>query len=100
MAISVKVCDPETHPHAHGDYDPWNAPDPKRDFTLTLGFALQRANARMVRNADLRRRRNRAGERYDMPLARKITRTWARILLILLTATESVTSNAVFFFRH
>ena len=58
------VCDPETHPHAHGDYDPWNAPDPKRDFTLTLGFALQRANARMVRNADLRRRRNRASERY------------------------------------
>ena len=58
------VCDPETHPHAHGDYDPWNAPDPKRDFTLTLGFALQRANARMVRNADLWRRRNRASERY------------------------------------
>ena len=58
------VCDPETHPHAHGDYDPWKAPDPKRDFTLTLGFALQRANARMVRNADLRRRRNRASERY------------------------------------
>ena len=36
----------------------------KRDFTLTLGFALQRASARMVRNADLRRRRNRASERY------------------------------------
>ena len=36
-----KVFAPETHPHAHGDYDPWNAPDPKRAFTLTLGFARQ-----------------------------------------------------------
>ena len=36
--VVKKVCDPETHPHAHGDYDPWNAPDPKRDVTLTLGF--------------------------------------------------------------
>ena len=47
----------------------------------------------MVRNADLRRRRNRAGE--DMPLARETTRAGTRILLILLTATESVTSNFV-----
>ena len=30
----------------------------------TPGFAPQRANAKMVRVADLRRRRNRAGERY------------------------------------
>ena len=33
-------------------------------FIVTLGFALQRANAKMVRDANLRRRRNRAGERY------------------------------------
>ena len=31
----------------------------------------------------------------DMPVARKITRAWTRILLILLTATERVTSNIV-----
>lgn len=58
------VCNPDRHPHATGDFDPWNLPDPKRDFIVTLGFALQRANAKMVRDANLRRRRNRAGERY------------------------------------
>ena len=39
-------------------------PNPKHDFIVTMGFALQRANAKMVRDANLRRRRNRAGERY------------------------------------
>ena len=32
---------------------------------------------------------------FQYTLARKITRTWTRILLILLTATESITSNFV-----
>ena len=41
-------------------FNPWNAPGPKRDFILSLGFALQRANSRMLRNAD-RRRRNARG---------------------------------------
>ena len=44
-----------------GDYyDPWRRPAPKRDFILSLGFALQRANVRMLRSSSLRRRRNRA----------------------------------------
>eukprot|EP01043_Picozoa_sp_COSAG02_P059018 COSAG02_NODE_7447_length_3009_cov_2.201375_1_plen_176_part_00 len=43
-----------------GDYDPWRRPAPKRDFILSLGFALQRANVRMLRGSSLRRRRNRA----------------------------------------
>ena len=55
---------PDTHPGAGGDYDPWMLPDPKRDFAISIGFALQRANARMVRDAHFRRRKNRAGERY------------------------------------
>ena len=36
------------------------------------------------------------GRAKDMPLARKITRTWTRILLILLTATESITIDSNF----
>eukprot|EP01043_Picozoa_sp_COSAG02_P117717 COSAG02_NODE_54264_length_297_cov_0.747475_1_plen_82_part_01 len=37
-----------------GDSNPWNAPGPKCDFILSLGFALQRANSRMLRCADRR----------------------------------------------
>ena len=48
------------HPKGLGEFNPWNAPGPKRDFILSLGFALQRANSRMLRNAD-RRRRNARG---------------------------------------
>ena len=33
--ISV-ACDPLTHPRASDDYNPWNSPGPKRDFTLSL----------------------------------------------------------------
>ena len=58
--IITKACDPSTHPKGLGEFNPWNAPGPKRDFILSLGFALQRANSRMLRNAD-RRRRNARG---------------------------------------
>ena len=44
---------------------PWNSPGPKRDFTLSLGFALQRANSRMLRNADKRRRLARSSGKYS-----------------------------------
>ena len=37
----------------------------KRDFTLSLGFALQRANSRMLRNADKRRRLARSSGKYS-----------------------------------
>ena len=62
--ISV-ACDPLTHPRASDDYNPWNSPGPKRDFTLSLGFALQRANSRMLRNADKRRRLARSSGKYS-----------------------------------
>ena len=58
--VIERACDPRTHPDATGDYDPWRRPAPKRDFILSLGFALQRANVRMLRGSSLRRRRNRA----------------------------------------
>ena len=58
------TCNCTQVPGAGGDYDPWMLPDPKRDFVISSGFALQRANARMVRDAHFRRRKNRAGERY------------------------------------
>jgi len=44
--IITKACDPSTHPKGLGEFNPWNAPGPKRDFILSLGFALQRANSR------------------------------------------------------
>ena len=63
--IITKACDPSTHPKAVDDYNPWSAPGPKRDFTLSLGFALQRANSNMLRNADRRRRAAHASGKYS-----------------------------------
>ena len=64
-SVITKACDPATHPKAVDDFNPWNAPGPKRDFILSLGFALQRANSRMLRNADRRRRLARMGGKYS-----------------------------------
>ena len=58
--VISKACDPSTHPKARDDLNPWNAPGPRRDFILSLGFALQRANSRMLRDADRRRRKARS----------------------------------------
>ena len=63
--IITKACDHATHPKALDDFNPWNAPEPKRDFVLTLGFALQRANSRMLRGADKRRRKARGSGLYS-----------------------------------
>ena len=52
-SVITKACDPTSHPRALDDYNPWNAPGPKRDFILSLGFALQRANSRMLCSAML-----------------------------------------------
>ena len=41
-------------------HDEADAPGPRRDFILSLGFALQRANSRMLRDADRRRRKARS----------------------------------------
>ena len=38
------------------DFDPWRRPGPKLHAYLTFGFALARANARMLINADSKRR--------------------------------------------
>ena len=64
-SVITKACDPTTHPKAIDDDNPWNAPGPKRDFILSLGFALQRANSRMLRNSDRRRRNARACGKYS-----------------------------------
>ena len=64
-SVITKACDPTSHPKAIDDYNPWNAPGPKRDFILSLGFALQRANSRMLRNADRRRRQARMSGKYS-----------------------------------
>ena len=64
-SVITVACDPSTHPKASDDYNPWNSPGPKRDFTLSLGFALQRANSRMLRNADKRRRLARSSGKYS-----------------------------------
>ena len=64
-SVITKACDPASHPKAIDDYNPWNSPGPKRDFTLSLGFALQRANFRMLRNADKRRRLARSSGKYS-----------------------------------
>ena len=42
------VCDPNTHPKANDEYNPWNNPDPSRAFVLATGFANQRGNAVML----------------------------------------------------
>ena len=64
-SVITKACDPTTHPKARDDDNPWNAPGPKRDFILSLGFALQRANSRMLRDSDRRRRNARACGKYS-----------------------------------
>ena len=38
------------------DFDPWARPGPKLHAYLTFGFALARANARMLISADFKRR--------------------------------------------
>ena len=54
-AISNAACGRD-HPKAIGDYCPWRNPDPKRDFVISIGMALQRANSSMLRASDARRR--------------------------------------------
>ena len=58
------VCDPNTHPNANDEYNPWNNPDPSRAFILATGFANQRGNAVMLLHANSRRRSQRANHRH------------------------------------
>ena len=63
-SVIDRATDPNTHPKASGDYDPWRRPDPRREYVLSVAFANQAGDAIMVRGADARRRRNRSGGRY------------------------------------
>ena len=63
-SVIDRATDPNTHPKAGGDYDPWRRPDPRREYVLSVAFANQIGDAIMVRGADARRRRNRSGGRY------------------------------------
>ena len=63
-SVIDRATDPNTHPKASGDYDPWRRPDPRREYVLSVAFANQIGDAIMVRGADARRRRNRSGGRY------------------------------------
>ena len=65
-SVIDRATDPNTHPKAGGDYDPWRRPDPRREYVLSVAFANQIGDAIMVRGADARRRRNRSGGRYAM----------------------------------
>ena len=59
-AVITKACDPSTHPlFSEGDFNAWSRPDPKRDFILSMAFALQRGNANMLRRSAARRSNNR-----------------------------------------
>ena len=58
------VYDPNTHPKANDEYNPWNNPAPSRAFTLATGFANQRGNAVMLLHANSRRRSQRANHRH------------------------------------
>ena len=58
------VCDPNTHPNANDEYNPWNNPAPLRAFTLAASFANQRGNAVMLLEANSRRRLQRVNHRH------------------------------------
>ena len=63
-SVIDRATDPNTHPKASGDYDPWRRPDPRREYVLSVAFANQIGDAIMIRGADARRRRNRSAGRY------------------------------------
>ena len=48
-------------------YDPWIKPGPKAHAYLVFGFALARANARMLLNADAKRRSAKNAVRTSRP---------------------------------
>ena len=58
------VCDPNTHPKADLEHNPWNRPGPLRQFILSTAFANQRGNANMLLQANARRRVQRANHRH------------------------------------
>ena len=53
------------HPHAHDDCCMWRRPDPKKDFVLSIAFAIQRGNANTLLRANSRRRDRQAAAVVD-----------------------------------
>ena len=35
-SVIDRATDPNTHPKASGDYDPWRRPDPRREYVLSV----------------------------------------------------------------
>ena len=52
------LCHPSTHPLFHGDFNAWSNPEPKRDFMLSIAFAIQKGNVRMLQRCASRRARS------------------------------------------
>ena len=47
-SVIDRATDPNTHPKASGDYDPWRRPDPRREYVLPIAFANQVGDATIV----------------------------------------------------
>ena len=68
-SVIRSLCDPATHPKFEGDYNAWSNPNPLRDFFLSIAFAIQRGNARMLQRCALRRASNSARGSYSSQLS-------------------------------
>ena len=76
--------------------DPWVKPSPKSHAYLTFGFALARANARMLLHADSRRRsaKNRVARTHHTPaVCDFVDCSWVTLVyscLVLVSCTTNV----------
>jgi hypothetical protein len=59
-----QVCDRD-HPHARDDSNVWRRPDPKKDFVLSVAFAIQRGCSSTLLRAASRRRSRQAAAVVD-----------------------------------
>ena len=67
-SVINSLCHPSTHPLFEGDFNAWSNPDPKRDFMLSIAFAIQRGNVRMLQRCASRRACNRSLGAYSRRL--------------------------------
>ena len=67
-SVINSLCHPSTHPLFEGDFNAWSNPDPKRDFMLSIAFAIQRGNVRMLQRCASRRACNRSLGAYSSRL--------------------------------
>jgi hypothetical protein len=64
----VTQCCGRDHPHASDDACMWRRPDPKKDFVLAVGFAIQRGCANTLLRAASRRKSRRSSSPVDPAL--------------------------------